>query len=136
MTNKLSQEDIDEIYEIGKIINPNYKNLYDLNKLTPNDIIYTYKENNKIKGFLHIYNGIDIIDIINIAVVPDYQNQQIGTKLLEQLINNHPNKKIMLEVKSTNYIAIKLYQKFNFQPINIRKQYYKDKTDAIIMERK
>lgn len=136
MTNKLSQEDIDEIYEIGKIINPNYKNLYDLNKLTSNDIIYTYKENNTIKGFLHIYNGIDIIDIINIAVQPEYQNQQIGTKLLEQLINNHPNKKIMLEVKSTNHIAIKLYQKFNFQPINIRKQYYKDKTDAIIMERK
>ncbi len=135
MINKIQPEDIDEIYQIGQLINPNFKQLYNLNELSQNDIIYIYKDSNIIKGFLHIYNGIDIIDIINIVVKPEHQNNHIGTKLLTHLINNHPNKKIMLEVKTTNTIAINLYQKFNFKQINTRKQYYKDKTDAIIMER-
>lgn len=135
MINKIQPEDIDEIYQIGQLINPNFKQLYNLNELSQNDIIYIYKDSNIIKGFLHIYNGIDIIDIINIVVKPEHQNNHIGTKLLTHLINKHPNKKIMLEVKTTNTIAINLYQKFNFKQVNIRKQYYKDKTDAIIMER-
>lgn len=135
MINKMTPEDINEIYNIGEIVNSNFKKLFNLNNLTTNDEIFLYKESNKIKGFIHIYKGLDIIDIINIAVKPVYQNQKIGTKLLEHIINQKENKKIMLEVKSNNYNAIKLYQKFNFKPINIRKQYYKDKTDAIIMER-
>ena len=40
----------------------------------------------------------------------------------------------MLEVRSKNINAIRLYQKYDFKIINIRKNYYKD-DDAIIMER-
>ena len=42
-------------------------------------------------------------------------------------------KHITLEVASRNTTAIHLYEKLNFQKISIRKNYYRNGDDAIIM---
>ena len=116
------------------MLNPNFSKLFHIENLNSNETIYIYKENNINKGFIHIQNGLDIIDLLNIIVKPEYQNQGIGSVLLKYIIDNKQDKKIMLEVRSKNINAIKLYQKYDFKIINIRKNYYKD-DDAIIMER-
>lgn len=134
MISKLTKEDVQEVTKLGTILNPNFTNLFHIENLNPNETIFIYKENNIIKGFIHIQNGLDIIDLLNIIVKPEYQNQGIGSVLLKYIIDNKQDKKIMLEVRSKNINAIKLYQKYDFKIINIRKIYYKD-DDAIIMER-
>lgn len=133
MISKLTKEEVQEVIQLGTMLNPNFSKLFHIENLNPNETIYIYKENN-IKGFIHTQNGLDIIDLLNIIVKPEYQNQGIGSILLKYIINNKQNKKIMLEVRSKNINAIKLYQKYDFKIINIRKNYYKD-DDAIIMER-
>lgn len=134
MISKLTKEDVQEVTKLGTILNPNFTNLFHIENLNPNETIFIYKENNIIKGFIHTQNGLDIIDLLNIIVKPEYQNHGIGSVLLKYIIDNKQDKKIMLEVRSKNINAIKLYQKYDFKIINIRKNYYKD-DDAIIMER-
>lgn len=134
MISKLTKEEVQEVTELGTMLNPNFSKLFHIENLNPNETIYIYKENNINRGFIHIQNGIDIIDLLNIIVKPEFQNQGIGSILLKYIIDNKQDKKIMLEVRSKNINAIKLYQKYDFKIINIRKNYYKD-DDAIIMER-
>ena len=43
---------------------------------------------------------------------------------------------ITLEVNCNNKNAIKLYKKFNFKEVAIRKCYYNNKEDGILMELK
>lgn len=134
MISKLTKEEVQEVIQLGAMLNPNFSKLFHIENLNSNETIYIYKENNINKGFIHIQNGLDIIDLLNIIVKPEYQNQGIGSVLLKYIIDNKQDKKIMLEVRSKNINAIKLYQKYDFKIINIRKNYYKD-DDAIIMER-
>ena len=134
MISKLTKEEVQEVIQLGTMLNPNFSKLFHIENLNPNETIYIYKENNINKGFIHIQNRLDIIDLLNIIVKPEYQNQGIGSVLLKYIIDNKQDKKIMLEVRSKNINAIKLYQKYDFKIINIRKNYYKD-DDAIIMER-
>mgnify|MGYP004550661219 FL=1 len=134
MISKLTKEEVQEVIQLGTMLNPNFSKLFHIENLNPNETIYIYKEKNINKGFIHIQNGLDIIDLLNIIVKPEYQNQGIGSVLLKYIIDNKQDKKIMLEVRSKNINAIKLYQKYDFKIINIRKNYYKD-DDAIIMER-
>lgn len=134
MISKLTKEEVQEVIQLGTMLNPNFSKLFHIENLNPNETIYLYKENNINKGFIHIQNGLDIIDLLNIIVKPEYQNQGIGSVLLKYIIDNKEDKKLMLEVRSKNINAIKLYQKYDFKIINIRKNYYKD-DDAIIMER-
>lgn len=134
MISKLTKEEVQEVIQLGTMLNPNFSKLFHIENLNPNETIYIYKENNINKGFIHIQNGLDIIDLLNIIVKPEYQNQGIGGVLLKYIIDNKKDKKIMLEVRSKNINAIKLYQKYDFKIINIRKKYYKD-DNAIIMER-
>ena len=134
MISKLTKEEVQEVIQLGTMLNPNFSKLFHIENLNPNETIYIYKENNINKGFIHIQNGLDIIDLLNIIVKPEYQNQGIGSVLLKYIIDNKQDKKIMLEVRSKKINAIKLYKKYDFKIINIRKNYYKD-DDAIIMER-
>ena len=56
--------------------------------------------------------------------------------MLEELINIAKERKlkdITLEVNVNNIPAINLYKKYNFKEVGIRKKYYNNTDDAIIM---
>ena len=44
--------------------------------------------------------------------------------------------KLFLEVSHTNFTAEKFYKRFNFSTVGIRKNYYKDGSDALLKEKK
>lgn len=94
------------------------------------------KLNNEIIGFGGIWFSVDDIHITNIVVKKTYRNQKIGSLILNTLIDmckNKVQKSITLEVNSNNILAQKLYQKFGFKIVGIRKKYYNNTEDAIIM---
>ncbi len=81
----------------------------------------------------------DRVNIINFLINPDYQNKGYGSFLLEKAIGKIKNldkdiKKIILNVKVENSIAIKLYQKFGFQIVQRIEKYYQTKDTAYLME--
>mgnify|MGYP002573883332 FL=1 len=100
--------------------------------------LLTYEEENIVKGILLYSEIYDRIEINQIEVIPIYQNRHIASSLMQHLIDQAKNKKIInitLEVKCDNYKAINLYQKYNFEKQAVRKKYYNG-IDGILMELK
>lgn len=93
-------------------------------------------ENGEIIGFGGISVILDEATINNIAVRIDKRNCKIGTKILENLIGISKSLdciSVTLEVNVENSPAIKLYEKFGFKNLGIRKNYYNGNTNAYIM---
>lgn len=96
------------------------------------------KIQNTIVGFAGIKVILDEADIMNIAVRTDKRSLGIGSLLLEKLITTAQNlacQTITLEVNETNAPAIRLYEKYHFTRIGLRKKYYNNTNDAILMQR-
>ena len=96
--------------------------------------VLIYKLDDKIIGYLDYSVMYERGEINYIFVLKEYRNQKIGSKLLEYMINNTNLDEISLEVNKNNTNAIKLYQKYGFREVNIRKGYY-DGVDGILMLR-
>lgn len=91
---------------------------------------------NIILGFACEQFILDESNITNIVTRKTYRNNGIGSLLLENLIQISISKSmnsITLEVNENNTSAINLYKKYNFNTIGIRKKYYNNKDNALIM---
>lgn len=111
-------------------------NLFKSELENKNSMYIVAKLNNQIVGFAGIWFSVDDIHITNIVVKKNCRNQKIGSLMLNNLIElceNRTQKSITLEVNSNNIPAQKLYQKFGFKNVGIRKKYYNNTEDAIIM---
>ena len=101
---------------------------------------YLVAKNNdgKIIGYIGISYVLDSADIISIVVHKDYTQKGIATLLLQEIFafaKENNIQKIMLEVRSSNLPAQKLYAKHRFKQIAIRKKYYDNTEDALIYEK-
>ena len=79
---------------------------------------------------------LDEAHITNIAVRADSRGRGIGTLLMSELISRARMlgvKYMTLEVRNNNENAIKLYKSFGFTVEGIRKKYYNNVHDALIM---
>ena len=77
---------------------------------------------------------------INFFVVdPKYRKKGFGSFLMSYLIEQCEKLKInklFLEVSHTNITAEKFYSRFDFSTVGIRRNYYKDGSDALLKEKK
>lgn len=91
---------------------------------------------NEVLGFGGIWKAVDDYHITDIVVKKSFRKQGIGSIILEKLIQVTKNENVnslTLEVNVNNIPAQKLYEKFGFKPIGVRKKYYNNTDDAIIM---
>lgn len=76
-------------------------------------------------------------DITNVAVLPERRKQNIGSKVIEQLLMDGEKlgvRYFTLEVRESNSPAIGLYEKYGFVSEGIRKNFYEKPTEnAVIM---
>jgi [ribosomal protein S18]-alanine N-acetyltransferase len=87
------------------------------------------------------YGGLvsygDEAHVTTIAVDPEYQRQKIGTRLLYELIlqaQEMEARAVSLEVRVTNWGAQRMYARFGFRPVGVRKNYYQETNeDAVVM---
>ncbi len=135
-------EDVNAIYDLSKICFSTPWSLEALIKELSNPLAeYQIAEiNGQIIGYGGLWCVMDEGEITNIAVNSQYRRQGIGEAILEALLKLAQQRMltiIHLEVRVSNVAAKRLYEKFRFQPIAIRKKYYQQPTeDAIIMEYK
>ncbi len=98
---------------------------------------FVLKQENEIIGFAGILLIIDEVNIMNIVVRKDKRNLGIGSLLLEKIIDFseiHNATSITLEVNEKNVPAISLYKKYGFKQVGLRKRYYKNNDNAILMD--
>lgn len=96
------------------------------------------KLDNIIVGFAGIIPILDEADISNIVVHKQFRNKKIGSLLLQSLIDlafSLNLKTINLEVRKSNILAIKLYEKFGFEVCGVRRKYYNNTESAILMKK-
>ena len=97
---------------------------------------YVCEEDGCMIGFVSsVFDGFSL-EILNVVIDKAYQSKGFGTKLLTSLFDgllslglNH----VSLEVRESNKKAIGLYEKLGFKTVRIRKEYYKNKEDALFM---
>ena len=103
----------------------------------PNSKYIVAKFDNTIVGFGGIWKAVDDIHITDIVVRKNQRNNGIGSLILSKLIEFSKSDKnikaLTLEVNSNNIPAQKLYEKFDFKRVGLRKKYYNNTADAIIM---
>lgn len=90
----------------------------------------------ELVGYGGVWFMYDSANITNIAVKPDFRREGIGKYLLELLIKiSRENKmnEITLEVRASNEAAKKLYESEGFDICGLRKRYYRNREDALIM---
>lgn len=93
-------------------------------------------ESNNILGFAGVSHILDEYSLDNIVVKTVNRNKHIGTIMLSHLIEYSKSKKasfLTLEVSINNHPAIRLYENFKFKKVGIRKHYYNNTTDALLM---
>lgn len=130
MIRKMLRSDADKVYEIENqaFFEPwSKKNL--IKDLEENNFLnhYVYELDGKVVGFYIASKVLDESEVFTIAVDKDYKKMGIGTSLLNHLIERSKRDsvhQIWLEVSTKNTPAIKLYEKFGFKIMGIRKNYY------------
>ena len=130
--------DIPRINELGSLLNDNFRMVNNINEMLEDKYskVLVYEEDDMVVGFIIATDLKETCDILSLVVDPKYRNKMVASNLLDYLISELDEnlKLITLEVASKNIAAIKLYEKFGFEVVNVRKNYYKD-DDAYLMAR-
>lgn len=77
-------------------------------------------------------------EILNVAVAPLFRRRGVGKKLLlalEEFAKNKGAERMLLEVREGNLSARGLYEKQGFSAFGVRKNYYEDGENAIVMQK-
>lgn len=96
------------------------------------------EENQEVIGYAGAVFCVDQADVALVAVSPLHRRKKIAESMLNELIGALFNKGVnnfFLEVRITNHGARALYEKLGFKIIGIRKNYYEDAEDAIVMSK-
>ena len=96
-----------------------------------------FDEQGELVGYCGCWQIMEEAHITNVAVSPNHRRQNVGEALLIAIIKScykEMIKYLTLEVRVSNEPAIKLYEKYGFKSLGVRKGYYQDNNeDALIM---
>jgi len=84
-------------------------------------------------GYCVLMPAVDEMHILNLCIAPPLQGQGRGQALLNATIQCTRTAKLrslLLEVRSSNQRALRLYQRFGFVVVGRRREYYRAQHDA------
>ncbi|MCB0258824.1 MAG: ribosomal protein S18-alanine N-acetyltransferase [Calditrichaeota bacterium] len=74
--------------------------------------------------------------IATIAVDPAFQRRGYGEFLLRAILGMSDDAEYaLLEVRKTNHKALSLYKKYGFRQYGVRRRYYRDGEDALVLRK-
>lgn len=90
-----------------------------------------------VVGMVVAWVILDEAHIATIAIHPDFRGLGIGKRLLAKVLlaaYQRGGRLAYLEVRRSNMLALKMYQKFGFEVVGERLRYYQDNNeDALLM---
>ena len=140
MLRKYRQEDIDRIVQLERDHLDSSLEAAFYEADLDNSFAYhcVWEENGIIIGFIStVFDGFSL-EILNFVVDQSFQSLGYGTKILAALFDELVLKglnQVSLEVKESNLKAISLYNKFGFKRISVRKEYYANHENALVLQK-
>lgn len=114
---------------------PEAEYLYELRE-NPFAQLRVLEENGEICGYIDWWILYDKAQLANIAVAPEYQRRGYAKAMLEECIRDAGEKgceTLSLEARVSNAPALALYRSYGFIDAAVRKRYYENGEDAILM---
>jgi ribosomal-protein-alanine N-acetyltransferase len=101
----------------------------------PSGICLAAATEDGLAGYLVCSRYADVWHLMNVAVEPDRRRQGIATTLMDRLFDEAGrDARYTLEVRTSNHVAIAMYERFGFRSAGHRRRYYHDNgEDALIM---
>jgi ribosomal-protein-alanine N-acetyltransferase len=87
-------------------------------------------------GYVCAWFIYDEGQIANVAVLREHRRRGLGRKLIEHVLyeaKRHGLDSLSLEVRRSNQAARELYKSLGFQEVSVRKRYYDNGEDALLM---
>lgn len=106
--------------------------------LNPFAYYYVYEHNKEIIGYIGLRIYDDICEVINFVIASLYQRQGYGQLIFDYILEEAKKrlvKTISLEVRKSNKQALNFYYKNDFYKENVRKKYYDNNEDALVLIR-
>ncbi len=90
----------------------------------------------ELTGFLVMRSALDELEILNIAVAPQWRRAGVGSGLLKHALGvagTAGAQCVFLEVRESNRAAIALYARHGFQAAGRRENYYSAPAEAALL---
>ena len=140
LTRKMREQDVNAVFQLEQKIFPDpwpIDNFYMKEQETSSILNIVGEAENTIIAYTISQFIFDELHIYNFAVSDLYRQRGFGKTMLWLLLEIASVQQVKfchLEVRKSNHSAISLYQKFGFEIVGIRKQYYvKENEDALLM---
>ena len=120
-----------DLENIKKIELDNYG--YILNENVTNDDLHTFfiLEDDKFIGYISLWHDEDKAQVESIII--NDKDKGYGQILFKYALDYLKNYIITLEVRVSNTRAIHIYEKYGFKTVTVRKNYYSNNEDALLM---
>jgi len=136
----INEEDIDLCYELDSNTISLWSKKQWINEFQKEGIkVFGLLISNLLIGICVFHVILDEAQINFFVVNQKYRRKGLGSYLMNHLIKRCEKlniNKLFLEVSHTNVAAQKFYSRFDFSTVGIRKNYYKDGSDALLKEKK
>lgn len=138
---EMTEAHLEDILAVEKLCFPNapWSKPMFISELTNRFTRYcVVTDSGRAVAYMGMWLAADEGHISNIAVSPAYQRQGLAALLLQHFFSLAKELRLVLltlEVRVSNEPALRLYRKFGFEQVGLRKNYYENKEDAYIMTR-
>ena len=136
---QINEKEIDLCYELDSNTISLWSKKQWANEFKKEDVkVFGLLLSNTVIAICVFHVVLDEAQINFFVVNQKYREKGYGSYLMSYLIKECEKsniKKIFLEVSSTNLTAEKFYSRFDFFTVGIRRNYYKDGSDALLKEK-
>ena len=99
---------------------------------------FLLEDEGQVCGYCILSVLFEDAEILNIAVSPAHRKKGYGKRLMDAMLEKAralEATQCFLEVRESNAAAISLYEKYGFSQYGVRKRYYADGENALVMKK-
>jgi ribosomal-protein-alanine N-acetyltransferase len=133
-------DDLDEIMEIERLgfASPWSRQVFveEFEQEFSQIVVVRHEDNHRVLAFIIFWVVHDEIHVLNVSTHPDWRRRGLAQRLMEHAIRTglaRNARLVTLEVRRSNRAAQALYAGMGFQQVNVRRRYYENAEDALVM---
>lgn len=142
-TRAMTLDDLEQVVRLERICFPDpwseYSFRHELTDAGDAGFPRVIELDGRVVGYLIGWYILDEAHLANLALDPEVRGMGLGAFLLEEFLREGASRGCtlaLLEVRVTNHPAIRLYERFGFRGVSVRKNYYAAlREDALVMMR-